>query len=78
MAQPRVMLMCYYAVVIRTRSPWTLSQHLGLPTESASIIPPASRQPPGGGGGSGSSAEALGGSALQQSQQRKTRLSPPF
>uniref|UniRef100_A0A8P4GNW9 C2H2-type domain-containing protein n=1 Tax=Dicentrarchus labrax TaxID=13489 RepID=A0A8P4GNW9_DICLA len=42
MAQQRVMLMCYNAGAIRTRGPWTLPQHLGLPEEPASNIPPAS------------------------------------
>lgn len=44
MAQYQVMLMCYNTVAIRTSSPWTLSQHLGLPEEPASYIPPASHQ----------------------------------
>lgn len=48
MAQHQVMLMCYYTVAIRTSSPWTLPQHLGLPEEPASHIPPASQAAVGG------------------------------
>lgn len=42
MAQPRRMLMCYFAGAIRSCGPWTLSQHLGPSKETASNIPPAS------------------------------------
>lgn len=65
MAQQRLMLMCYNAVVIRTSGPWTLSRHLGLPEEPASNIPPASHQAAAADRRKRLPAGALGGGAAQ-------------